>query len=88
LSLEFLTHRPIIFLEDPTMAHYFPWGPHTGPFFSSSQIRIILHKKKMLDRATGLKIDQPIWHLPEILDGQSTPGVENPRIYSTTLSLV
>jgi hypothetical protein len=24
LSLEFLTHRPIIFLEDPTMAHYFP----------------------------------------------------------------
>ena len=57
-------------------------GPEIGPDISNtsahfflevpiiSQIMITLRKKRdKLDMPTGLKMDQPIWHLPEMPHG-------------------
>lgn len=52
-----LPHRYFFFLEAPIIR----------------QIMIILHITPNLDRPTGLKMNQPIWHLPELSYGQSTP---------------
>lgn len=61
-----------------TPAPFFTQGPHTGIFFPLEapiirQIIIILRKTTNFDRPTGLKMNQPIWHLPELPCGQSTP---------------
>lgn len=57
----FLTHRWIFFLE----------------VLIVNQIMISMCKKNnILDRTTGLKVDQHIRHLPKLLYGQSVSGLK------------